>query len=84
MFDSDTNKINKFKIKPEVWINKELSDGSVWAGYGNGKVAILKFGNIIRVKTILKGYKKLQILLLNWVIINWLLDQMKMILFYGI
>ena len=37
---------------------KELSDGTVAAGYGNGDVGILEIGNEIREKIVLKGHKK--------------------------
>ena len=60
LFDLETKKqLTNFEIKPGVWSIKELSDGTVAAGYGNGDIAILEVGNEnIKVKTILKGHKK--------------------------
>ena len=46
------------EIKPGVWSIRELSDGRVAAGYGNGDVAILEVGNDIKEKILLKGHKK--------------------------
>ena len=60
LFDLGTKRqLTSFEIKPGVWSIRELSDGSVAAGYGNGDVAILEVGNEIKVKIILKGHKKL-------------------------
>ena len=59
LFDLDSKKqLTSFEIKPGVWSIKELSNGNVAAGYGNGEVGILEIGNEIKVKTILKGHKK--------------------------
>ena len=59
LFELDSKKqLTSLEIKPGVWSIKELSDGTVAAGYGNGDVAILEVGNEIKVKTILKGHKK--------------------------
>ena len=59
LFDLDSKKkLTNFEIKVGVWSIKELSDGTVAAGYGNGDVAILEIGNEIKVKTLLKGHKK--------------------------
>ena len=59
LFDLESKKqLTNFEIKVGVWSIKELSDGTVAAGYGNGDVGILEIGNEIKVKTILKGHKK--------------------------
>ena len=59
LFDLDSKKqLTSFEIKPGVWSIKELSNGNVAAGYGNGEVGILEIGNEIKEKTILKGHKK--------------------------
>ena len=59
LFELDSKKqLTSLEIKPGVWSIKELTDGTVAAGYGNGDVAILEVGNEIKVKTILKGHKK--------------------------
>ena len=59
LFDLDSKKqLTSFEIKPGVWSIKELSNGDVAAGYGNGEIGILEIGNEIKVKTILKGHKK--------------------------
>ena len=59
LFDLESKKqLTNFEIKVGVWSIKELSDGTVAAGYGNGDVGILEIGNEIKIKTILKGHKK--------------------------
>lgn len=59
LFDLDTKKkLTSLQIKPGVWSIRELSDGSVAAGYGNGDISILEIGNEIKVKTVLKGHLK--------------------------
>lgn len=59
LFDLESKKqLTSYEIKPGVWSIKELSDGTVAAGYGNGDVAILEVGNEIKVKILLKGHKK--------------------------
>ena len=59
LFDLDSKKqLTSFEIKPGIWSIKELSNGDVAAGYGNGEIGILEIGNEIKVKTILKGHKK--------------------------
>ena len=59
LFDLDSKKqLTSFEIKPGVWSIKELSNGNVAAGYGNGEVDILEIGNEIKEKIILKGHKK--------------------------
>ena len=66
LFDLESKKqLTSYEIKPGVWSIKELSDGTVAAGYGNGDVAILEVGNEIKVKILLKGHKKQLIVLLN-------------------
>ena len=59
LFDLDTKKqLTNFEVKPGVWSMRELSDGTVAAGYGNGDIGILEIGNEIREKMVLKGHKK--------------------------
>ena len=59
LFDLESKKkLTSFEIKVGVWSIKELSDGTVAAGYGNGDVGILEIGNEIKVKILLKGHKK--------------------------
>ena len=59
LFDIDSKKqLTNFEIKPGVWSIRELSNGCVAAGYGNGDVGILEIGKEINVKTVLKGHKK--------------------------
>lgn len=59
LFDIESKKqLTTFEIKAGVWSIKELEDGTVAAGYGNGDLAILEVGDEIKVKTILKGHKK--------------------------
>ena len=50
--------LTSLEIKPGIWSIKELTDGTVAAGYGNGDIGILEVGDEIKVKTILKGHKK--------------------------
>ena len=59
LFDLDSKKkLTCLQIKPGVWSIKDLSDGTVAAGYGNGDVGILEVGNEIKVKILLKGHGK--------------------------
>ena len=59
LFDINSKKqLTNMEIKPGVWSIRELSDGRVAAGYGNGDVAILEVGNDIKEKILLKGHKK--------------------------
>ena len=59
LFDLDTKKqLTSLEIKSGVWSIKELSNGNVAAGYGNGEIGILEIGNEIKVKLILKGHKR--------------------------
>lgn len=59
LFDLKTKKqLTNFEIKPGVWSLRELSDGKVAAGFGNGDIGILEVGNEIKVKLTLKGHKK--------------------------
>ena len=59
LFDLKTKKqLTNFEIKPGVWSLRELSDGTVAAGFGNGDIGILEVGNEIKVKLTLKGHKK--------------------------
>ena len=59
LFDLETKKqLTSLEIKPGIWCIRELSDGNVAAGYGNGDVGILEIGNEIKEKLVLKGHKK--------------------------
>ena len=59
LFDLKSKKqLTKFEIKPGVWCIRELSDGTVAAGFGNGDIGILEVGNEIKVKLTLKGHKE--------------------------
>ena len=59
LFDLKSKKqLTNFEIKPGVWCIRELSDGTVAAGFGNGDIGILEVGNEIKVKLTLKGHKK--------------------------
>ena len=59
LFDLETKKkLTSLQIKPGVWSIRELSDGRVAAGYGNGDIAILEIGNEIKEKILLKGHGK--------------------------
>lgn len=59
LFDLESKQqLTSFEIKPGVWSVKELSDGTIAAGYGNGDIGILEIGNEIKEKMILKGHKK--------------------------
>ena len=59
LFDLKSKKqLTNFEIKPGVWSLRELSDGTVAAGFGNGDIGILEVGNEIKVKLTLKGHKK--------------------------
>jgi WD40 repeat protein len=59
LFDLDSKiQLTSLEILPGVWCIKELSDGTVAAGYGNGDIAILEVGKTIQVKTLLKGHQK--------------------------
>ena len=59
LFDLDTKKkLTSLEVKSGVWSLRELSDGTVAAGYGNGIIGILEIGNEIKVKTVLKGHGK--------------------------
>jgi WD40 repeat protein len=54
----EKKQLTTFEVKHGVWSIKELEDGTVAAGYGNGDVAILEIGNEIKEKCILKGHQK--------------------------
>ena len=41
-----------------VWALKELHDGTIAIGQGNGDISILDIGNEIKTKLVLKGHKK--------------------------
>ena len=59
LFDLKTKKsLTTLEIKPGVWSIRELSDGTVAAGFGNGDIGILEVGAEIKTKLVLKGHKK--------------------------
>jgi len=59
LFDLKSKKqLTKYEIKPGVWSIRELSDGTVAGGFGNGDIGILEVGNEIKIKLTLKGHKK--------------------------
>ena len=59
LFDLDSKKqLTNFGVEPGVWAIKELYDGRVAAGQGNGDISILEVGNQIVEKFVLKGHKK--------------------------
>ncbi len=59
LFDLNSKKkLTSIEIKTGVWCIRELFDGSVAIGQGNGDISILEIGNEIKIKYILKGHKK--------------------------
>ena len=59
LFDLDSKKkLTSIEVKTGVWCIRELSDGSVAIGEGNGNIAILEVANDIKVKYELKGHTK--------------------------
>jgi len=59
LFDLESKKqLTSLETKAGVWAIRELSDGKVAAGFGNGDIGILEVGNDIKVKLTLKGHKK--------------------------
>jgi WD40 repeat protein len=59
LFDLDSKqKLTSIEVKSGIWCIRELADGSVAIGEGNGNIAILEVGNDIKIKCELKGHKK--------------------------
>ena len=60
LFDLDSKqKLTSIEIKTGIWAIRELSDGSVAIGQGNGDVSILEINNNeIKIKFALQGHKK--------------------------
>ena len=59
LFDLDSKqKLTNLEIPTGIWCMRELSDGRVAIGKGNGEICILEVGNNIKINTILKGHEK--------------------------
>ena len=55
---SSKQKLASIEVKTGIWCIKELIDGTVAIGQGNGDISILEVRNDIRIKFVLKGHKK--------------------------
>ena len=59
LFDLDSKqKLASIEVKTGIWAIKELKDGTVAIGQGNGDISILEVDNDIKIKFVLKGHKK--------------------------
>lgn len=59
LFDLTTKqKLTSINIPTGIWSIKELYNGDVAVGQGNGDISILEIGNEIKIKLVLKGHKK--------------------------
>ena len=59
LFDLTTKqKLTSIDIPTGIWSIKELYNGDVAVGQGNGDISILEIGNEIKIKLVLKGHKK--------------------------
>ena len=59
LFDLESKKIlTRTEIAKGIWSIRELSNGYVAIGQGNGDISILEIGNEIKIKLVLKGHKK--------------------------
>ena len=59
LFDLDSKqKLASIEVKTGIWAIRELKDGSVAIGQGNGDISILEVDNDIKIKFVLKGHKK--------------------------
>ena len=59
LFDLDSRqKLTSIEVNTGIWCIKELIDGTVAIGQGNGDVSILEVGNEIENKFVLKGHNK--------------------------
>lgn len=59
LFDLDTKqKLTDLEVPTGMWSIKELHNGNVAIGKGNGEICILEIGNEIKIKLTLRGHKK--------------------------
>ena len=59
LFDLDTKqKLTNLEVPTGMWSIKELHNGNVAIGKGNGEICILEIGNEIKIKLTLRGHKK--------------------------
>ena len=58
LFDLDSKRKLTSITTTGVWAFKELYNGNVAIGQGNGDVSILEIGNEMKTKLVLKGHKK--------------------------
>ena len=59
LFDLDSKqKLASIEVKTGIWAIRELKDGTVAIGQGNGDISILEVDNDIKIKLVLKGHKK--------------------------
>ena len=59
LFDLDSKqKLASIEVKTGIWAIRELKDGTVAIGQGNGDISILEVDNDIKIKFVLKGHKK--------------------------
>ena len=59
LFDLDSKqKLASIEVKTGIWAIKELKDGTVAIGQGNGDISILEVDNDIKIKFVLKGHKR--------------------------
>ena len=59
LFDLNSKqKLTSIEVKTGIWCIKELADGTVAIGEGNGNICILEVGNEIKIKCELKGHNK--------------------------
>ena len=59
LFDLDSKqKLASIEVKTGIWAIRELKDGTVAIGQGNGDISILEVDNDIKIKFVLKGHKR--------------------------
>ena len=59
LFDLDSKqKLTSIEVKTGIWAIRELKDGTVAIGQGNGDISILEVDNDIKIKFVLKGHKR--------------------------
>lgn len=59
LFDLDSKqKLTSLEVPTGMWCIRELHNGNVAIGKGNGEICILEIGNEIKIKLTLKGHKK--------------------------
>ena len=51
-------KLTNIEVETGIWCIKELADGTLAIGEGNGNISILEVGNDIKIKCVLKGHTK--------------------------